>query len=94
MGYSRWRLASWLAVAAFGLAQSLMGLHVHAADAAETPHSLCVACAYSAVELLPGPSQAIQVAVKAPRASHAAIPVASCAKRLPTPIQPRAPPAS
>ena len=94
MGHSRWRLASWLAVAAFGLAQSLMGLHVHAADAAETPHSLCVSCAYSAVELLPGPSQAIQVAAKAPRASHAAVPVAACAKRLPIPIQPRAPPAS
>ena len=87
-------LASWLTALAFGVAQTLVGLHVHALDAAETPESGCAACAYSATELLPGPIPATPVYIGSQRADRAVAPYCPRLKRQPAPFRQRAPPLS
>ena len=87
-------LASWLAALAFGLAQSLSGLHAHALDAAEASETVCAACVYSAVELLPEPSPAAPIRQGSQKAGRAAAPISACLKRQPSPFQQRAPPSS
>ena len=87
-------LASWLTALAFGLAQCLIGLHVHASDAAEAPESVCAACAYSATKLLLGPIPAAPVRTGSQRAGRAVAPCRPRLKRQPAPFWQRAPPLS
>ena len=87
-------LASWLTALAFGLAQTLIGLHVHALDEAEASESGCAACAYSAVELLPEPIPAAPVRTGSQRADRVVAPRSPRLKRQPAPFRQRAPPLS
>ena len=87
-------LASWLTALAFGVAQTLVGLHVHALDAAESSESGCAACAYSATELLPEPIPAAPMRTGSQRADLAVAPCSPRLKRQPAPFRQRAPPLS